>query len=306
MGVTAQVATAYLEILSGQELLAAVLAQKEALEAEKDRVGLFLAEGKAPRVALLRVEATLSRVEAEEISAGADVELARSHLARLLGMEPGEMSGLELDPVQVGPPPDLPLETALALALEASPELRRAREELLGARAGVGEANAAWYPRVEAAGRYADFGTVEGGHVQEWQGALQISYPLFTGGAREGEREGAKAREREAAESLRLAEMRVKDEVEATLAGVREARALREALEVAVEQSEEVARIEALALDAGAGVQTDYLTAQAELFQARASLSRARHGEVLARVELARVTGDLSLQWIQENTEAVR
>ena len=85
-----------------------------------------------------------------------------------------------------------------------------------------------------------------------------------------------------------------------------EASALREALEVAEAQSEEVARIEGLALDAGAGVQTDFLRAQAQLFQARADLSRARHGEVLALIELARVTGDLSLGWIHENMETVR
>ena len=77
-------------------------------------------------------------------------------------------------------------------------------------------------------------------------------------------------------------------------------------LELAVAQSEEVARIEALALEAGAGVQTDFLRAQAELFQARASLSQARHGEIMARIELARVRGELSLAWIQDNMEMVR
>ena len=71
-------------------------------------------------------------------------------------------------------------------------------------------------------------------------------------------------------------------------------------------QSEEVARFEALSLEAGAGVQTDFLRAQAELFQARASLSQARHGEILALIQLAQVKGALSLEWIQENMETVR
>ena len=102
-----------------------------------------------------------------------------------------------------------------------------------------------------------------------------------------------------------MARMDIEEQVETALADVSEARALRVALELAEEQSAEVARIEALALEAGAGVQTDFLQAQAELFQARASLSQARQREILARIELARVSGDLSLEWIQETMEMV-
>jgi len=306
MGVTAQVSAAYLGILSGEELLTAVLGQKAALSAESERVSLFLEEGKAARVDLLRVEAALSRIAAQEISARADVELARNRLARLTGLEADAVRGLALTPVSPagGFVPDHDL--ALASARETNPGLVRAREELAGAKAGISVASAAWLPKVEANGRYADFGTLDGGHVQEWQGALQISYPLFTGGARKSERDRAVAEERRVSEALRLTEMVVEDEVETALATVREARALRVALELAAEQSEEVARIEALALEAGAGVQTDFLRAQAELFQARASLSQARHGEILALIQVAQVRGDLSLEWIQENMEMVR
>mgnify|MGYP006279138211 CR=1 FL=1 len=301
--VVTQVSAAYLGILTGQELLKAVLGQREALEAESDRVRLFLEEGKAARVDLLRVEAALQRAKAEEITARSDLELARGRLARLTGLAPGEIRQVELLPVSLGAREQATLETATAAALEANPELDRLRQELSAVRAGVRESTAAWFPTVEATGRYANFGTLDGGHVQEWQGALQISYPLFTGGARSGERERARAEARRVAESVRLAEMEVEDQVEQALAQVREARALREALEVAVRQSAEVARIEALALAAGAGVQTDFLRAQAELFQARASLAQARHGEILAGIQLARIRGELSLDWIQENME---
>ena len=194
----------------------------------------------------------------------------------------------------------------LASARSVNPDLTRARRLLEGASAAVGETRAAWFPKVEAGGRYANFGTLDGGHVQEWQGLLQISYPLFSGGAIKGDRERALAEERRAGENLRLAEMGVEDEAESALASVREAGALRAALALAAAQSEEVARIVALALEAGAGVQTDFLRAQAELFQARAALAQARHGEILARIQLARVKGELTLDWIQENMEAVR
>ena len=306
MAVTAQVSAAYLGVLSGVDLLAAVQGQKEALAAELGRVRLFLEEGKAARVDLLRVEAALSSVEASEISVRSDLELAQTRLARLTGLDVSDIRAVALTPVS----PSVNVLPArvqlLASAKEFNTGLRRAREELVGAEAGVREAQAAWFPRVEAAGRYADFGTLDGGHVQEWQGTLQISFPLFTGGARKGERERAVAVQRHAVEALRHAEMEVEEDVEVALAAVRKAGALRDALELAVEQSQEVARIEALALEAGAGLQTDFLRAQAELFQARASLALARHGEILAHIQLAQVRGDLSLDWIEENMEVAR
>ncbi|MDO8667184.1 MAG: TolC family protein, partial [Gemmatimonadales bacterium] len=70
------------------------------------------------------------------------------------------------------------------------------------------------------------------------------------------------------------------------------------ALRSAVEQSEEVARIERLSLEVGSGTQTDYLDAEANLLRARASLIEARHAEISARIELARIAGELSPDWI--------
>lgn len=305
MDVMVQTSAAFLGVLTAGEVLDAVRAQKTALMAEVDRVRQFLEEGKAARVDLLRVEAALSRVEASEISARSDLELAQGRLARFTGRPVEEIRARALS--RVTPRGDeVPGRVAvLTDARSVNPELARARDLLDGATAAVRVARAAWFPKLEAGGRYADFGTLDGGHVQEWQGTLQVSYPIFVGGARKGEEERARAEERQAAETLRLTELNLEDEAESALSAVEEALALREALEVSVTQNEEVARIEALALEAGAGVQTDFLKAEADLFQARASLAQARHGEVLARIRLARVQGALTPGWIQENMEVV-
>ncbi len=306
MDIAFQVSSAYLAVLSGEEVLGAVQSQKTALGSELGRVRQFLEQGKAARVDLLRVEAALSRAEASEISARATLEVSRSRLARLTGLKVEDLEGRSLSEV-VPRSAGLPSrEEVLAFAQSVNPQISQARNLLASAMEGVREANATWYPKVEAGGRYADFGTLDGGHVQEWQGLLQISYPLFSGGAIQGDRERALAEERRAVEAVRMAEMAVADQAETALASVREAQALREALDLATTQSEEVARIEALALDAGVGVQTDFLRAEAELFQARAALSQARHGETLAWIRLARATGELTLRWIEENMEAVK
>ncbi len=301
-----EVSEAYLAVLTAKEMLEASSRQREALEAERQRVEQFLAEGKAARVDLLRVEAALSRTEAGEISSRTELDVALGRLARLTGLSGEEVRTAELVPLRLSSSGELGLGIALDMARSRSPLLSRAREEVAASAAGVREAEAAWFPRLEAAARYSDYGTVTGGHTLEWQGSLRVSYPLFTGGARGAETQRAKAEARVARESLRLAELQVEESVEMALAGVKEARGLREALEAAVGQSAEVARIEALALEAGAGVQTDFLRAEAELLQARAGLARARHGEILARVRLAVAVGELSLDWLKAYLEVAR
>jgi len=306
MDLTAEVSAAYLDVLSSTELLAAAESQRTALEAEGERVRQFLEEGKAARVDLLRVQASLSQAEALEISVRSRLTVARGRLARLTGVGVVELRDRRLAPVALTITPTLGFSESVSRARTTSPELALAGQQLAGAMEGVREAKASWYPTVQVGGGFSEFGTLEGHYALEWQGVLKLSYPLFTGGAREAERQKAVAEERRAAEALRGAELAVEERVEEALAMVDETRARREALERAVEQAEEVARIEALALEVGAGVQTDFLRAQAELFQARASLSETRHGEVMAGIRLARIIGELTPAWIEENTEVVR
>jgi len=77
-------------------------------------------------------------------------------------------------------------------------------------------------------------------------------------------------------------------------------------VETAVHHLAEVARIEQLALEAGAGTQTDFLRADADLRKSRAQLIEARHMEILARIQLARTTGELSVEWLASTLETTQ
>jgi outer membrane protein len=305
MDVAVQVSRAYVELLSNLELLEAAAVQREALEAEQDRVRQFLEVGKAAQVDLLRVQAALSRAEATEISVRTGLSVVRGHLGRLTGLEVSELEDRTLLPVRVRADANPGSDEARVLAQEANPELTLARHRIAAAEAGTRQARARWFPTLQVGGAINDFGALEGSHTQEWQGSVQLSYPLFTGGGRGAELRTAEAETREAREDFRLAELGVEDAVEEAEASLVEARALRAALDIGLQQAQEVARIEALALEVGSGVQTDFLRSQAELFQVRASLVQARHQEIMASIQLARVTGQLDLTWFQDNMEVV-
>jgi len=159
---------------------------------------------------------------------------------------------------------------------------------------------------VSATAGILDFGTLDSEHVAEWQAGVRISWPIFTGGARGASIRRAEAGLRAAEDDLRLTQLQVDNMGDAAEAARLEAVARAEALDASVAQWEEVARIEGLSLQEGAGLQSDLLRAEAGLFQARAGSARARHDAILATVRLARSRGALDQAWIDMALEAVR
>lgn len=192
----------------------------------------------------------------------------------------------------------------LERALAANPELTRLRRQVAAAEATRAEARSLWFPTFQAVGRYAEYASALGREQGEWQGGLQLSFPLFTGGARQAAGARADAEIRSARAQLALARLTIAAALDRAVAAVETEQARAEALHAATIQAAEVVRIERLALDAGAGVQTDYLAAEAELLRVRAARSAARAAELGARVELARITGELSMEWLEHNLES--
>jgi outer membrane protein TolC len=292
-GVVLEAVSSYLAVLTSAALVAAHELQLEALESELGRAEQMYAEGSAPRVHVLRTEAALSRALAELEGAREARELALQRLARVSGLDPARVRAARL--LAVAPADSEPPERAelMAAARSAHPAVEQAERRAAAARLAHEATRSTWLPRVSMVGRYSAYGSGAGDWSPEWQVGTQASYALFSGGARARRVEQAAAERAAAQAELGLVVRGVEDAVDGALAAYRSALSRARALEAAVTQSEEVARIEALALESGAGVQTDYLRAEAELLAARASLAEARHGAVEARVRLARATGRL-------------
>ena len=150
------------------------------------------------------------------------------------------------------------------------------------------------------------FASSSGNYSDLWSVGLVLNWPIFTGGARSSTVSQAGAASQAAREELRFLELQVQENVDAALNAALETSALVEALSRAVRHQGEVVRIEQLSLEAGAGTQTDYLRAEANLSRARSILVEAQHAEIAARVELARVAGELTPEWLANNLEIGR
>ena len=296
MRVLEETVAAYTSVLTARTMLGAASAQVAALVSERDRARRHFDAGSAAELEVLRAEAVLQEARAEEASAMARAGLAERGLARLMGSAAELVAQRELQEIAI-------LATPARGDGSVSPVLRQADRSVAVAEARHAEERAARLPTVQAGAGLLDFGTAAGDHVVEWRAGIEVSWPMFTGGARSASVRRAASELDAARGELGAMRLQVEQEIDVALTAVLEADARTEALGAAVAQWEEVARIEALALEAGSGEQRDLLRAEAGLFQARAGHARARQSSVLTRVQLARAEGVLSRAWMDESLE---
>jgi outer membrane protein TolC len=292
------VTEAYLRVLSTRDVQTAADRQVEALEAEGDRANRHLAEGAAPRVEVLRADAALLDGRAQATTSSARVDLAHQALARLMGLEATALDGWDFSDVRLDP--------ADGTSTAVHPLVKRSRGAVAGARARVDQERAGRVPSISATAGLLSFGTLDGGHVAEWQAGIKVAWSIFTGGARSASIRRAGADLRVAENQLRLTQLQVDNASDVAEATLVESTSRADALEAAVTQWEEVARIEALRVQQGAGEQTDLLTAEAGLFRARAGFAQARYDTVLASVRLARARGTLNTRWMDTALEVTQ
>ncbi len=298
------VTATYLRVVSARDVLAAHDTRLAALESELDRVQKLFAEGTTARVVVLRAEAAIAQAEAERVSTAAALDVAERNLARLTGVNAESAAANNLVSVRLlRDGGALEREILLAHAEAANPELQRAREKHEVALSTRKAASAMWLPNISLFGGYLGFGSGNGDLVTEWQGGAKVSYPIFSGGSRSKTSARASALVELATQDIRQAEFAVQNGVDRGISAVRESRVRLQAVEEAVNHLTEVARIERLALETGAGTQTEYLRSEAELLRAKASLIDARNTEIAARVELARIVGQLNPTWLESELE---
>jgi outer membrane protein len=295
----ARVAQSYLRVLTLNGVLHAQDQQLEALAAEADRVHQLLAAGRAARVEVLRIEATVTRARADREGTVADLEVAERDLAQLAGVPIERARGARLTPLHLRDSSAAPERAdVLRRAESANPDLQQARQAAQAGLAQLEAVRATRFPELRLLGTWVDRASSQGNLKSEWQAGVALSYPLFTGGQRASQIRRADADYRVRAEQVRQAEFALEQSVDRALGALRQAHARVAALATAAAQFDEVVRIRRLTLQTGSGTQTDYLDAETDLLRARASLVEARHGEIGARVELARVAGDLTPAWL--------
>ena len=299
----AQTVTAYLGVQSRREILDAHRHRVLAFEAELARVSQLQKVGQVADVDVLRIEAVLAAAGADLVSNSEMADLATRDLARLVDLSVESLGAEGLLPLRLFDSTVGTKDELMQEARKSSPELERARWQTGAASAARSVARGGRWPQLKAAANYLGFDSPDVQGAYEWNAGLELTFPLFTGGAIAAAMARASARERAAAEDERRIELQVDQAVDMALSAIRQARARAVSLARAVDRYAEVARIEKLLLESGTGTQTDYLDSRADLLTAQAGLVEARHQVIEAEVDLAKVTGILSLGWLEGKLE---
>jgi HlyD family secretion protein len=214
----ARVADAYLGVLTAAGVREAQRQNVAALQAEADRVAQLEAQGRAARVEALRVAAEVSRARADLVTTTAQLDASERGLARLTGLPAAATRAARLREPALSDTSTAARDTLVARALSASPDVRQARRAAEAARASAGVARAAWFPELRVSAAYLDYGSAWRDFRPEWNAALQLSYPIFTGLGRLNAARRSEAEARAAGEQARLAELGVEQELDAALA----------------------------------------------------------------------------------------
>ena len=211
-------------------------------------------------------------------------------------------------PGPVGPEVErlAPRDSLLAVLRQSNPRLQAASSRITAAYAAHSAAKGAWFPSLRVEGRVVTYGAADHSATTEWQTGVRLYYPLYSIGGRSASVQRTEAMVSEAEGTYRELDQAIAAQLDEALARLIEARGQVDALGAAVGQWEEVVRTEALALREGAGTQTDYIRAEADLASGRAALARANGQYLVALVRLAQVTGQLTPETLRSIVETVQ
>jgi outer membrane protein TolC len=301
--VVAATVQAYVETLASREIVAAQDSRKAALQAEAERVARFLAEGRAARVEQLRASAALGGAEADRASAVARLEYAEASLARLTGLDRSAVRADGLEPIGPAARALPSRDSLLAVVRLKNPRLQAAASRIAAATAAHSAAKGAWFPSLRVEGRVVTYAAADYSATTEWQTGVRLYYPIYSIGGRSASVQRTEAMVTEAEGTYRELDQSIAAQLDDALARLTEANGQVAALGAAVAQWEEVVRTEALALREGAGTQTDYIRAEADLAGGRAQLARANGQYLVALVRLAQVTGQLTPETLRSIVE---
>jgi outer membrane protein, multidrug efflux system len=248
----------------------------------------------------LTSELDVRRAEQElaaAVAAVPDVERriaqTENRLSILLGHNPGPIRrGTALDGQRV--PPHVPADLPSAL-LERRPDIRQAEQKLISANAHIGEAKAAFFPRISLTGMFglesASLSELFTGPARAWQVGPTVTFPMFHGGQLRGNLRAAEARQQQALIQYQQTIQQAFREVDDALVFRAKAGDIRTQREARVQAAARALDIANLRYISGLGTYLDVLDAQRQLFSAQVDLAGTTRDQLTAVVQIYKALG---------------
>jgi len=286
-----QVTRNFADALRYRHLVESLDRRIQALETEREHTAKRLAQGRAARLDLIRLETRLSQARHDRIAARQREQDARARLAALLDARNDLPPLGELSPAGAKVPASM--EEALTTASANNPTLNMRAAQTRAARERVNVARADRRPQVElqasvreTSGDNWDF------HDDERIGVV-FSLPVFDGAVRKNRVAQSELERQQSEFELKAARNDLVAEVHQAVGGVAEAESRRAIARQQQDEAAEALRIESLRYRQGASDISDLLSAEADYWGAVANRLQAEYGFIVAQARLLKATGEL-------------
>jgi multidrug efflux system outer membrane protein len=269
-----------------------VKAQQDSVKLTKFRVE----HGVATKLDVLQAQQVLDTANAAIPDLERLIAQEEDAISILLGNYPqGVKRGQPLieQPLPPEVPPGLP-----STLVERRPDIRQAEQNLVATNAEIGVAKAEFFPQVSLTGsgggsfgRSSAFSSLMSSQLGIWSYGVQVSQPIFTGGALTGNLKFAKSQYQQALLAYRQAIQVAFGEVSDALIGYQKLHEVRLRQEDSVADLQESVRLSDMRYKGGTTTYLEVLDGQRALYNAELTLAQARGSEYLSLVQLYRSLG---------------
>ena len=194
-------------------------------------------------------------------------------------------------------PPDVPPGLPSSL-LERRPDIREAEQTLIAANAEIGVAKAEFFPQISLTGsgggsfgRSSVFSSLMSSQTSIWSYGVQVSQPIFAGGAIRGNLHLAESQHEQALIAYKQAIQHAFGDVSDALIAYQKFHEVRVGQEQVVGDLEESVRLSIMRYQGGTSTYLEVLDGQRSLFAAQLTLAEARGNEYQSLVQLYRALG---------------
>jgi len=257
---------------------------------------LRLNRGVATKLDVLQAQQVLDTANVQIPDLERQIAQEENAISILLGDYPHDVArGLPL--VQQSLPPEVPPGLPSSI-LERRPDIREAEQILVASNAEIGVAKAQFFPQIAltgsgggAFGRSSVFSSLMASQIGIWSYGVQVSQPIFTGGALRGNLRLAKSENQQALIAYRQTIQRAFGDVSDALIGYEKLHSVRVRQQDTVSDLEETVRISTLRYKGGTTTYLEVLDGQRSLYAAELTLASARGDEYRSLVQLYKALG---------------
>lgn len=294
-------AQSYLEVLVAKEGLRAAGAYRTAVGQQLTLAARNHEVGTGAITDVHEAKARRDAVQAQWVAARNDVELRMADLERLLGSVPNALLPLSAR-AELPPLPEGGLDVWLDAAREAHPAVRIQQAAVDVARADAQRQQAGHLPTLDlvmsygptyASGSMSSPADISS-RVRSAQLGVNLTLPLYAGGAVQSRVREALALHAKAEEELEAAKRQASTQARQAYAGVLNGHAQVAALASAVRSSEEALASNRIGYRIGTRINSDVLNAEQQLYAAQRDWHKARVDTLLSNLRLKAATSQLS------------